>query len=40
MEINYHIIAVGFDSTLFYSKCPELGGPNQPLIEYQKQWKE
>ena len=30
----YQIIAVDFDGTLCYSKWPELGEPNRPLIEY------
>ena len=32
--MNYQIIAVDFDGTLCFSKWPELGEPNQPLIEY------
>ena len=30
----YQIIAVDFDGTLCFSKWPELGEPNRPLIEY------
>ena len=30
----YQIIAVDFDGTLCFSKWPELGKPNRPLIEY------
>ena len=32
--IEYQIIAVDFDGTLCFSKWPELGEPNRPLIEY------
>ena len=32
--IEYQIIAVDFDGTLCFSKWPELGEPNKPLIEY------
>ena len=31
---KYQIIAIDFDGTLCYSNWPELGEPNQPLIEY------
>jgi len=36
MERNYEIIAVNFDGTLCFSKWPELGEPNQALINYLK----
>ena len=36
---NGQIIAVDFDGTLCFSKWPELGEPNKPLIEYLKAWK-
>ena len=36
----YQIIAVDFDGTLCYSKWPELGEPNMPLIEYLRSWKD
>lgn len=39
MERNYKIMAVDFDGTLCYSEWPELGEPNQALIDYLKQWK-
>ena len=32
--IEYQIIAVDFGGTLCFSKWPELGEPNRPLIEY------
>ena len=32
-------IAVDFDGTLCYSKWPELGEPNKPLIQYLKAWR-
>jgi len=32
--MDYQIIIVDFDRTLCYSNWPELGEPNQPLIEY------
>ena len=31
-----HIIAVDFDGTLSFGKWPDVGKPNQPLIEYLK----
>lgn len=34
MTRNYQIIAVDFDGTLCYSKWPDLGEPNQALIDY------
>ena len=34
--MDYQIIAVDFDGTLCFSKWPELGEPNRPLIEYLK----
>ena len=37
--INFKTIAVDFDGTLCYSKWPELGQPNQALIEYLHEWK-
>lgn len=37
--INFKTIAVDFDGTLCYSKWPELGQPNQALIEYLQEWK-
>ena len=37
---EYQIIAVDFDGTLCYSKWPELGEPNRPLIEFLKNWKQ
>ena len=39
MEKDYEIIAVDFDGTLCYSNWPELGEPNQALINYLKEWK-
>lgn len=39
MERNYQIIAVDFDGTLCYSNWPELGAPNQALINYLIHWK-
>ena len=36
---NDQIIAVDVDGTLCFSKWPELGEPNKPLIEYLKAWK-
>ena len=38
--MNYQIIAVDFDGTLCFSKWPELGEPNKPLIEYLKSWRD
>lgn len=37
--INFQTIAVDFDGTLCFSKWPELGEPNRPLIEYLKVWR-
>lgn len=37
--MNYQIIAVDFDGTLCFSRWPELGEPNKPLIEYLKSWR-
>lgn len=39
MENNFKTIAVDFDGTLCFSKWPELGEPNQPLIDYLQKWK-
>ena len=39
MNRTNQTIAVDFDGTLCYSKWPELGEPNLPLIEYLKEWK-
>ena len=39
MEKSYQTIAVDFDGTLCFSEWPELGAPNQALIEYLKKWK-
>ena len=36
MKREYQIIAVDFDGTLCYSKWPECGEPNQPLIDNLK----
>ena len=33
-QLDFQTIAVDFDGTLCYSKWPELGQPNQALIEY------
>ena len=38
-QLNFQTIAVDFDGTLCYSKWPELGQPNQALIEYLQEWK-
>ncbi len=38
--MNYQIMAVDFDGTLCFSDWPDLGEPNQPLIEYLKTWKQ
>ena len=38
--MNYQTIAVDFDGTLCFSKWPELGEPNRPLIEYLKVWRD
>ena len=37
--LDFQTIAVDFDGTLCYSKWPELGQPNQALIEYLQEWK-
>lgn len=37
--MNYQIIAVDFDGNLCFSKWPELGEPNLPLIEYLREQK-
>ena len=37
--MNHQIIAVDFDGTLCFSKWPELGEPNLPLIKYLKAWR-
>ena len=37
--MDYQTIAVDFDGTLCFSKWPELGEPNVPLIEYLRSWK-
>ena len=37
--MNPQIIAVDFDGTLCFSKWPELGEPNIPLIQYLKAWR-
>ena len=37
--LDFQTIAVNFDGTLCYSKWPELGQPNQALIEYLQEWK-
>jgi len=39
MERNYEIIAVDFDGTLCFSKWPDCGEPNLPLINYLKKSK-
>ena len=38
-EGNYEIIAVDFDGTLCFSKWPDCGEPNLPLINYLKKSK-
>ena len=38
-QLDFQTIAVDFDGTLCYSKWPELGQPNQALIEYLQEWK-
>ena len=38
-QLNFQTIAVDFDGTLCYSKWPDLGQPNQALIEYLQEWK-
>ena len=35
--MNYRIIAVDFDGTLFEDKYPEIGEPNKKLIAYLKE---
>lgn len=37
---TFQTIAVDFDGTLCYSKWPDLGEPNRPLIDYLIKWKE
>ena len=37
-KLDFQTIAVDFDGTLCYSKWPELGQPNQALIEYLQEW--
>ena len=37
--INFQTIAVDFDGTLCYSKWPDCGQPNQPLITYLQEWR-
>ena len=39
MKREYQIIAVDFDGTLCYSKWPECGEPNKPLIDNLKKMK-
>ena len=39
MENNFKTIAVDFDGALCFSKWPELGKPNQSLIDYLQKWK-
>ena len=38
-QLDFQTIAVDFDGPLCYSKWPELGQPNQALIEYLQEWK-
>lgn len=38
--LDFQTIAVDFDGTLCYSKWPELGQPNQALIEYLQEWEQ
>lgn len=38
--LDFQTIAVDFDGTLCYSKWPELGRPNQALIEYLQEWEQ
>lgn len=40
MDSQFQTIAVDFDGTLCYSKWPDLGEPNQPLIQYLQEWRE
>ena len=40
MDKDFQTIAVDFDGTLCYSKWPDLGEPNRPLIDYLINWKE
>ena len=37
--IHFQTIAVDFDGTLCYSKWPDCGQPNQPLITYLQEWR-
>lgn len=39
-QLDFQTIAVDFDGTLCYSKWPELGQPNQALIEYLQEWEQ
>lgn len=38
--MDYEIIAVDFDGTLCFSDWPDLGEPNQPLIDYLRTWRD
>ena len=38
--MNYKVVAVDFDGTLFENKWPEIGEPNTALIEYLKKRQE
>lgn len=39
-NVNYKIVAVDFDGTLFENKWPEIGEPNTALIDYLKKRQE
>lgn len=39
MNLNFQTIAVDFDGTLCYSHWPDLGEPNQALINYLQEWR-
>ena len=39
-QLDFQTIAVDFDGTLCYSKWPDLGQPNQALIEYLQEWEQ
>ena len=39
-NVNYKIVAVDFDGTLFEDKWPEIGEPNTALIDYLKKRQE
>jgi hypothetical protein len=39
-NVNYKVIAVDFDGTLFEDKWPEIGEPNTALIDYLKKRQE